>query len=252
MKAFKRWLFLPLLVLLAGPVVAPQAADETFTPTQKAAIEKMIRAYLMAHPDILIEMTEELERKQKAQAASDAAAGIVKYRDEVLSNGYDHVVNPDGAVPVVEFFDYNCGYCKRILPTMQQLQAKNDDLRFIFKELPILSDESIQASRVAIAAKKQGKYLELHNELMAYRGRVDGRVAMKVAEDMGLDMNKLKQDLHSPEVGAEIDANRRLAEALGIRGTPTLLIGESLIPGALPYERIMAVVEERRQNCAIC
>ena len=252
MKAFARWLFLSLMLSLAGPALAQPAENEIFTPTQKSAIEQMIREYLLANPEILIEMTETLERKQKAQADAAAAAGIVEHRGQVLANGYDYIMNPAGAVPVVEFFDYNCGYCKRMLPTIRQLQAENDDLRFIFKEFPILSDESIQAARVAIAAKKQGKYMELHNELMAYRGRVDGRVAMKVAEDMGLDMDKLKQDLHSPEVGAEIDANRRLAEALGIRGTPTLLIGESLIPGALPYERIMAVVEERRQSCAIC
>jgi protein-disulfide isomerase len=138
-----------------------------------------------------------------------------------------------------------------MLPAFKKLQAEKD-LRIVFKELPIIGDASVDATRVAIAARSQGKYLEMHNALMEHKGRVDGQLALQMAERLGLDMNRLKTDLHSPEIGAEIDANFRLAEALGIRGTPTLLVGESLIPGAVPYATLMSVVEERRQSCAIC
>src|SRR5690606_1662762 len=106
---------------------------------------------LLAHPEILIEMTDELERRQKAESEAAATAGIVKHREAVLNSRYDFVLNPEGKVPLVEFFDYNCGYCKRLFPAMQQLQSTQADVRFIFKEFPILGDESAEAARIAIA-----------------------------------------------------------------------------------------------------
>ena len=133
---------------------------------------------------------------------------------------------------VIEFFDYNCGYCKKAFPEVAQLVEKDKQVKVIFKEFPILSKGSEEAARVALAAKMQGKYWEFHRAMLEAQGQANEAGALRVAEKLGLDMARLKKDMASAEVKKEIDDTRKLATKLGIQGTPHFLVGDRIIPGA--------------------
>jgi len=238
------------------PAAAEKAA-KVFSPEQRSGIEAIVRDYLLNHPELFLEIQSALEKKleameaeQLAKAISDNAADLFRRADAPV------VGNPKGDVTVVEFFDYNCGFCKRGFPDLAKLIENDKNVRVVFKELPILSEGSMEAARVALAAKAQGKYWELHRELMSTKGSVNGEVALKAAGKLGLDVAKLKEDMKSPEVSKEIETVRTLAQKMGINGTPHYLIAEKSIAGAPEdlYEQLAARVKETRDNggCKIC
>jgi protein-disulfide isomerase len=230
---------------------APPTFAAALTPEQKAEVEQTIREYLLKNPELLLQVMEELEAKQKEAAVSEAREGMQRHRAALLDSPHDFVLNPKGKVPIVEFFDYQCGYCKQVAPTLRQVMADRD-VRFIYKEIPILGEPSAIAAKAAIAARRQGKYVELHNALMAHRGRLSEDVVMTLARDAGLDMKQLKADMERPEVDAAIDANLQLARALGIRGTPTIIVGDALVPGAIEPAQLRELVDAARKDCRIC
>ena len=163
--------------------------------------------------------------------------------------------NPDGDITVVEFFDYNCGYCKRGLHDVVKLVETDPKVRVVFKELPILSKGSEEASRVALAAQRQGKYWELHKAMLGAKGQMNEAAALQIAEKLGLDMTKLKADMASPEVKAEVDKSEALAKKMGVNGTPHFLIGDRAIAGAPEdlYDQLAKNVGElRKQGCSYC
>ena len=239
------------LALLSGVALAAE-----FTPAQKKEIEQIIRGYLLDHPEILTEMVDKLEKRQKAAKRAQEKAVISAHADALFRSGGDLVIgNPKGKVAMVEFFDYNCGFCKRSLPDVIKLKETNPDLKIIIKEFPILGPGSMEAARYALAARKQGmdKYWKLHAALLKHRGQVNGDVVLKVAKDVGLDVEKLKEDSKSPEIDKTLDLNLSLANALGIRGTPAFVIGDKLVPGALGYKKLNAVISEvRKKGCKVC
>jgi len=239
-----------LALVLALAAAVPARAE--MTAAERQAIEKVVRDYLLRNPEILIEMSEQLERREKGKAESEAGARILENRTALFRSPLDHVVNPDGTVPMVEFFDYNCGYCKRLLPATLDLQRTDTRVRFVFKELPILGPGSVYAARAAIAAKMQGKYLEFHNALMAYRGPLDEQSTLSVARGVGLDVERLRKDMSDASVEREIEANRALAERLGIRGTPTIVVGDRLLPGAIDRAAMAQLIDEAAANCRAC
>jgi protein-disulfide isomerase len=163
--------------------------------------------------------------------------------------------NPNGDITVVEFFDYNCGYCKRAFGDIAKLVEKDPKVKIVFKELPILSKSSEEAAKVALAAKMQGKYWEAHRALIAVRGEVNEQTALRAVEKLGLDMAKLKKDLDAPEVKAEIETVRNLAQKMGINGTPHFLVGDRAIAGA-PQDLLNVisghVAELRKTGCSVC
>ncbi len=239
----------------AVPVkIEPPAAG--FTPDQKQSIEQIIKSYLVANPEVLVDAQTALEDKmEKAQteklkaAITENAAAIYREPDASVAG------NPAGDITVVEFFDYNCGYCKRGLHDVIKLVETDPKVRVVFKELPILSKGSEEASHVALAARKQGKYWEIHRAMLEAKGQMNEASALHIAEKLGLDMDKLKQDMAAPEVEAEVKKSEDLAKKMGVNGTPHFLVGDRAIPGAPEdlYDQLEKhVTELRKQGCAYC
>ena len=236
---------MPLMMASGGE--AQQSTDP-----ETVRIEKIIRNYLLEHPELLVEVMRKLEARQKAEEEAGMAGKIQANRDALFASHDDFIANPMGKFPVVEFFDYQCGYCKRFLPTMARLLETDKSVRFVFKEFPILGEVSVTASKAALAAKMQGKYLAYHNALMGLRRGLTETLVFQIAEDIGLDVARLKTDMESPEISRIIDENRKLARSMGIRGTPTIVVGEQMAPGAVSYSRLTALIEDARKNCSVC
>ena len=204
-----------------------------FTPDQRKAIEAIIKDYLLANPEVFLEVQSALEAKMEEIQAKRLQAAITEQSQEIYrSPGAPTIGNPSGDITVVEFFDYNCGYCKRAFSDVTKLIEKDTKVKFVLKELPILSKGSEEASRVALAAKAQGKYWEVHRALLTLRGQANEQTALAVAEKAGLDMIKLKADMKSEAVTGEIARVRELAQSMGIQGPPHFLVADRAIAGA--------------------
>lgn len=237
----------------------PKAAADTksFDAEQTADIEKIVRDYLLKNPMILIEMQKELEQILAKEEAEKARTAIAKNADQLFRAPNAPVAgNLKGDIPVVEFFDYNCGYCKRSLQDISRLVESDPNVKVVFMEYPILSKGSLEAAKVALAARNQGKYWEVHRGLFSYKGgRVDGAVAKKIAKDLGLDMERLEADLNSQAIEDELNAVQALATSMDINGTPHFLVGDRSIPGAPRdlLEQIKKNVSElRKEGCSVC
>ena len=236
-----------LLVFGAAPTRAA-----SFSPDQRSEIERIVRDYLMENPEILQEVFEALEKKrQEAQSASQKQA-LAEHREKIL-NSPRHVVlgNPQGDVTLVEFFDYNCGYCRKALQDMTDLMRSDPKLRIVLKEFPVLGPSSMEAAKVSVAVKKQGpeKYLAFHQKMLTDRGESNEQKALEVAKSVGVDVARLKKDLADPEVQATIEESHRLAEALGLTGTPSYVIGDEIIPGAVGAATLKEKVAAARATC---
>lgn len=229
---------------------------KVFTPEQKAAIGAIVKDYLLENPEILLDVQTKLEAKLEKMQEERMKTAIKSYADQLYRRADAPMAgDPKGDVTVVEFFDYNCGFCRRGFSEVAKLIENDKKVRFVFKELPILSKGSEEASHVALAAKKQGKYWQLHRALLQHRGSVDGETALRIAGKLGLDVEKLKADKDSPEIKAEIENVRDLAQKMGINGTPHFLVGDRTIAGAPDdlYEQLKGHVKELRSNgCEVC
>ena len=174
---------------------------------------------------------------------------IVARQDELLNDPASPVGgNPDGDVTLVEFFDYQCPYCKTIFPSIQALLAEDRNLRYVFKEFPILGRASVFAARAALAARRQGKYLEFHTALMPARGKLTETRVMRLAEKVGLDVDRLRRDMADGTVDATIRRNLELADGLGIFSTPVFIIGDTQIPGAVEIDTLKVLIARARQR----
>ena len=154
--------------------------------------------------------------------------------------------NPDGAITLYEFSDYNCGYCKRVFEPIQQVLRDNPDVRLVIKEFPILSQSSLVAAQAAIAAEMQGKFADYHIGMMTYRGQITNDVVMRVAEQAGLDNTRLQKDMESPKTAAIIQRTREAAAALALNGTPALVIGDTVVPGAIGLDELVGLIADER------
>ncbi|MGI9383679.1 MAG: DsbA family protein [Methyloligellaceae bacterium] len=253
-----RKLILSLVVVLPAAIVAtaglkwPAAAqDKTFSDAQKNAIEQIVRDYLRKNPEILVEMSTELEKRQSVAEAAARGKAIAENASLLYRSPGSFVAgNPKGDVTIVEFFDYNCQFCKRALGDLLKVLDTDKKVRVVFKELPIFGEASENAAKVALAAVKQGKYFELHSALLKARGQATKAKALRVARDLGLDVDKLKADMNAPDVVAQINETKALAEKIGLQGTPLYLVGDQVIPGAPQnlYNLLMEKVAEIRKN----
>ncbi len=233
------------------------AASSSFSDSQKSEIETIVRSYLLKNPKLFLEIEQELKKLIAAEEAMEMKKSIAKNADFLFRRTNAPMAgNPQGDIPVVEFFDYNCGYCKRSFKDISDLIAKDPNVKVLLMEYPILSKGSLEASKIALAARNQGKYWELHQALLSYRGGgIDGKVALKLAKDLGLDVAKLKTDMESSEVKEEIEKVQALAQSMGINGTPHFLVGDRNIPGAPKnlLDQIMRnVAELRKEGCNVC
>ncbi len=226
--------------------LAPAAAE---TPLDKAAIEKIVHDYIVANPEVLEEAMAALEKKQAA-AASAGLAKTLEQKKSVLFDSTRQVVlgNPRGDVTVVEFFDYNCGYCKRAMTDMQALIEKDPELRFVLKEFPVLGQGSTEAARVAVAVNlvAPNKYLDFHRRLLTGRGSADLARATEAAQAAGVDAKALAKALADKEVAATLEEVYGLASSLGLSGTPSYVIGNEVVPGAIGIARLQERVAAAR------
>lgn len=244
--------------LLAAAVVLPSAAQaEDFAPAQRDAIEKIVHDYLIAHPEVLQEAMEELQRRQAAAEAEKHKA-VIKQHAETLFSSPDQVTlgNRHGDVTFVEFFDYNCGYCKRALNDMLTLLKTDPNLKVVLKEFPVLGPGSVEAARVAVAVRMQDKtgqkYLAFHQKLLGGRNPADGERALAVAREVGVDMDRLAKDMKSPEIEKTLQQDFKLAELLGLNGTPSYVIGDEVVVGAIGLEALREKVNTARCGKATC
>jgi len=235
------------LMLAAVPVRA-----QTFSEPQRAEIERIVKEYLIAHPEVLQEAISELEKRQTAAEAERHRAGI-KAHSEALFNSPRQVTlgNLQGDVTLVEFFDYNCGYCKRALNDMLDLLKSDPKLKIVLKEFPVLGQGSVEAAQVAVAVRMQDKggkkYLDFHQKLLGGRGQADKMRALAVAKEVGLDMARLEKDLGGDEPKPTIEESLQIAEALGLNGTPSYVIGGDVVVGAVGLAALKDKVETARR-----
>jgi len=235
-------------------VVGAIAVSYMFQPTlaenkqfSRLEIELIIRDYLLKNPELLIEMSRQLEAKQKALKSSNFSEAVKKLNTELINgDGAAVMGNPDGKTIVIEFSDYNCPYCKRMAPMIKQAIKTNPDLKFVLREFPILGPSSKYASAAALAAKMQGKYETAHFALISTKGRLTETRVNKLLAAAGLDMAKLKKDMESPLIKTVIARNLEIGQMLGINGTPAFIAAEKLFPGALSSEQFSNMVQEAK------
>jgi protein-disulfide isomerase len=236
-------------MLMALPAVA---SAQTFSTDQRQQIEGILKDYLMAHPELIQDVMAALEKKQQA-ADADKARTTIKDNKTTLYNSPHEVVlgNPQGDITMVEFFDYNCGFCKRALPDMMTLLKSYPNLKFVLKEFPVLGQGSVEAAHVAVAARMQDptgkKYIEFHQRLLGGRGPADKARALAVAKDVGYDMGRIEKDMASDEVKATIDEDMKLADALGVNGTPSYVVGSELVIGAVGLDALKEKLAEEHK-----
>lgn len=227
-----------LALTLAGALATSAAsADETLPVPE---IERIVREYLLREPEVIYQAIQELQKKQRAEEAARQQAAVVSNRDEIFGHGEDPVAGaPDGKVTLVEFFDYQCGYCRSMSADLQKLIKGHKDLRFVFKELPVLGPDSLMAAKAALAANRLDprRYPDFHFALMQSR-ELSREAVLKVAAEQGYDEAALAREMEAGWVAAHIEATRSLAEKLGINGTPSFVIGDTLIPGAVEVSEL--------------
>ncbi len=238
---------LPLLAALL--TIGPAHADETFKTMEKEKLEQAIRAYLLEHPEVIIEALEKYEAQERSAQEKAAAAALIAQKDKLFDHPMTPISgNPNGDVTVVEFFDYQCGFCKRSLNTVLDVLRSDKQVRVVWKELPILGPASEFAARAAMASDKQGKYEEYHIAIMSSRGRLTPEKVMRLASKVGLDVERLKRDMEDPKITAYLQETLQLAQTLGINGTPGFVIGNKLIPGAIDSTRMHELIAEARNQ----
>jgi protein-disulfide isomerase len=226
---------------------AEVSAEESFSSSQKIEIERLIQEYLISHPEIILESVQNYRERQETERIEQGASNLKARKVDLERDPETPVAgNSDGDVTLVEFFDYNCGYCKTALTTIRQLLAEDLGVRLVLKEFPILSEGSEYAARAALAARVQGRYFEFHNSLMEIRGQISEEVVLEAAVQVGLDVVKLKKDMESESIISQLESNRELARSLNINGTPTFVVGDQIIPGAVDAEALRGLIREIR------
>ncbi len=210
-------------------------------------IKALVAETLRENPELVLEALQALEARQAEAQAATAASVLTEERGTLERDPNAPILgNPDGDVTIVEFFDYNCPYCKRAMPEVNALMAEDTNVRLVLREWPILSEGSAFAARAALASRQQGKYAEMHDALMTMRGKVEPEAVLRIAAEVGLDVEKLKIDMQSPEVEEHIATSMRLAEALGFNGTPSFVVGDQLIPGFVEKPQLVEAVTAAR------
>ena len=231
--------------------VAPGMLALSGAAIQDQQIVDVVRNYLTKNPEILVEMTSELDKRQAAEQEAKQQKVISDNADAIFRSPLAYVAgNPDGNVSVVEFFDYNCGYCRRALPDVVKLVDNDNNVRLVLKELPIFGEDSEAAAKAALAAHKQGKYFEMHQKLFTEPGKADKEKALRIAKELGLDVDQLEKDMADPDIQKSLDQAKDLAQKLGLQGTPLYLIGDHVIPGAPDdlYDQFTKNVAEIREK----
>jgi protein-disulfide isomerase len=247
-----RWLTVCLAVAVLWSFVSGTARAQEALDVPPEQIERIVREYLLREPEVIYEALQELQRRQAEASAARQKQALVEHRGELYDRSDDPIAgNPDGNVTLVEFFDYRCTYCRRVVGSIQELMEDDRELRLVLKDLPVLGPDSVRAARAALASHRQGGYVPFHFALMASTDLSMGGIRATAAS-VGLDPDRLEEDMNAPEIQATIDENYRLASALGIEGTPAFVIGDELVPGAVSLEHLVELIDEARSECLTC
>ena len=234
------------MIVVALSLALPlQAAAEGLSEDR---VRELVLETIRENPDIVMEAVAILDSRQaEAQAASQAE--VLDEERETLERDPNAPVlgNPEGDVTVVEFFDYNCPYCRRAKPEIEALLAADPNVRLVYREWPILGEGSVFAARAALAAREQGLYEDFHWAMMGMNGREEESAVLRIAEEIGLYIVQLRRDMEAQEIDAHIQTSMRLARALGITGTPSFVIGDALVPGVVDVERLQTLVSDARE-----
>ena len=225
---------------------APVSADE-FTPAQKQELGAFIKDYLVNNPDVLREAIQALDKHDKDVADAERETVVTSQSGALFSSKYQATIgNPTGSATLVEFFDYNCHFCKGALPDVTKLMKEDPNLKLVLKDYPVLGPGSVEAAKVASAARNQlpgDKFWAFHSKLLASHGPIGKTEALAVARDLGLDMEKLAKDMESPEVKSGLNEVMQLADALQINGTPTFVLGQDVVVGAVGFDQLKDKVD---------
>lgn len=247
-------------ILMACALFAALTVPQTtwaaeFNDDQRSELGSIIREYLLNNPEVLRDAFQELQRREQLAEGNRLQSTIRENAANLFRSEADLVAgNPDGSITMVEYFDYNCGYCKRAMPDVLKLIDEDKDLRIVMKEFPILGPGSMFAARAALASRKQGKYWDFHLALLGQRGQANEKSVMRVAAKVGLDVYRLRVDMESEDIGSVIGRNTSVAQALGINGTPAFILDDRIFPGAVGYEALASAIDQLRGSggCKIC
>ena len=231
-----------IAICLVLTTVVPSLARADLDVTDRATLNSIIEDFIRNNPEIVRDTLITLAAREKAERKQ---TGLAKVRDD---QGDPVMGNANGTITLYEFSDYNCGYCKRVFEPIQQLVRDNPDVRLVIKEFPILSQSSLIAAKAAIAAEMQGKFGDYHIAMMTYRGQITDAVVMRMAAQAGVDIEQLKSDMESSKTMAIIQRTREAAAALEINGTPGLVVGDTVVPGAIGLDELIKLIAEDRNK----
>ena len=237
----------------ASMIASASTGPQSLSDGQRSEVEGIIRNFLIANPEIVRDAIDAMQAKDDAATAAQQVAAISANKDLIFSSPRQVVLgNPKGDVTLVEFFDYNCAYCRRAHADMLKLLQDDPKLRIVLKEFPILSDGSVQAAQIAAAVQLTApdKYAAFHNELITDPGEVDGAKALAVADDLGLDTTALKVKADSDAAKAFVSEAHDLADKLNLTGTPSYVTADQVVVGAVGYDALKAAVDKARADCA--
>ncbi len=238
-----------LLLVAFGLLMPVKATAQEFTPQQNEQIKKMIQDYLFKNPQDLRKAIISLQAYELKQQQKAARMALVAQEKSLYRSPVSYVAgNPNGDVTLIEFFDYNCSYCRRSMKDLMTLIDTDPNLKVIFKEFPILGEGSFYAARAAVASIKQGKYIEFHKAMMQIRGTAGKGNVLEIAEEVGLDVKKLEEEMKEPYITKEINEVLRTASAIGINGTPAYIVGDSVISGAVGLAELRRQIAEVRKS----
>jgi protein-disulfide isomerase len=234
------------LLTAAMALSLPAAAEEPAGGRSKEEVEAIVRDYLMREPEVIFEALQVLQQKRATAEAERQKEAILANRDQIYDDPETPVLGADSPeVTMVEFFDYRCTYCRRVVDSIQTLIGDEPGLRVAFKELPVLGPDSVVAAKAALASEAQGGYRDMHFALMEAED-LSKEAILGIAEGIGLDPDQLARDMESPEIQQQIERNYELANELGIEGTPAFVVGDELIPGAVDQARLKELIEGAR------
>lgn len=237
------------LVGLVGFGIYQYGQKMTSAPVADAEFGEKVRGYLMANPFVLREVIQELQAQEQLAASQQQSATLTSLSDELKNDPSSYVAgNPDGDVTIVEFFDYRCGYCKKNFPDLMKTVEDDGNIRLVLKEFPILGEDSVLASQAAIASISQGKYMDFHAALMAVRGGLTKDRILNIASDVGLDIQKLEDEMQGEAVQEVIRKNYAVAQKLGVNGTPAFVIEDTFYPGAATSAQMAEMIVAAREK----
>ncbi len=238
-----------MAVTLLGALPSAHAQSSALNSEQRSEINKLIHQYILDNPQVILQSVQRMQAESEQKSRQKAKVNVTTYHEELVNDPDAPVAgNPKGNVTVVEFFDYRCGYCKRVFPAIQALLESDSNIRYVFKEFPILGPDSVFASRAALALWRmdKSKYHDFHAAMMLNKGALSESKVLTLASKLGIDAKALRSAAEAPEIDKILARNFKLAEALNINGTPAFVIGDELIPGAADLDTLRQKIRQAR------